>query len=170
MGAVTEMFESAGRAVVQGLNPRQNARNEIEATATKEAGERADQLGTKLGAGVAEAGAEVAVAVAGAASSKALGRALEAAGVGRPAGSAAHHLVAGGAAKAEEARRVLAKVGVGIDEAANGMFVVKRLHNTMHTNRYYEAVSRALQSASTRAEAVERLDIIRQAIARGAFP
>ena len=56
-------------------------------------------------------------------SSRALGTALEGAGIARPAESAAHHIVAGGAAAAAQARAVLQRFGIGINDAANGVFL-----------------------------------------------
>jgi hypothetical protein len=103
-------------------------------------------------------------------SSRALGRALEGAGHVRAAGSAAHHIVAGGAGKAAEARGVLERFGIGINEASNGVFLPSGVHAPIHTNAYYEAVNNALRQATTRQEAVQALDAIRQSILGGGLP
>ena len=103
-------------------------------------------------------------------SSRALGRAREAAGHVRPPESAAHHLVAGGAGKAGPARAALEKFGIGINDAANGVFLRQGVHSGIHTNAYYDAVNTALQKATTRAEALEVLDAVRQRLLNGGFP
>jgi hypothetical protein len=59
----------------------------------------------------------------GRASSPALGAALEASGIPRPKGYAAHHIAAGGAERAEAARRILQKFNIGINDVSNGVFL-----------------------------------------------
>ncbi|MBN1208048.1 MAG: AHH domain-containing protein [Myxococcaceae bacterium] len=113
-------------------------------------------------------------------SSRALGAALEAAGTTRPAQSAAHHIVAGSAAVAAPARAVLQRFGIAINEAVNGVFLPasraaanpagSAVHSTVHTRAYYEAVNEMLGQATTRQEAVEALNAIRQALLNGGFP
>jgi hypothetical protein len=110
-------------------------------------------------------------------SSRALGRALEAAGHVRPPGSAAHHIVSGSAPEAAQARAVLQKFGIGIDEAVNGVFLPANraasnpagaaVHSTLHTNEYYQKMTRMLSAATTRAEAEAALNAIRQALLSG---
>jgi hypothetical protein len=99
------------------------------------------------------------------ASSRALGRALESAGTARPAGSAAHHLVAGSAERAAPARAILRRFDIGINDAANGAFLPVNPHRTLHTNDYYDSVNSALGQATTRAEALEALTAIRESLA-----
>jgi hypothetical protein len=103
-------------------------------------------------------------------SSRALGRALEAAGHARPPGSAAHHIVAGSAPGADVARAVLSKFGIGINEAANGVFLPGAQHAALHTNEYYTAVNAALQGATTRQQALNTLQSVGQALQAGKFP
>jgi RHS repeat-associated protein len=103
-------------------------------------------------------------------SSRVLGRALEAAGHLRPADAAAHHIAAGSARAADPARAVLGRFGIGINEAANGMFLPRAVHTHLHTNAYYDAVNLALGQATTRQEALEALGAIRADLARGIFP
>jgi RHS repeat-associated protein len=114
-----------------------------------------------------------------AASSRALGAALEAAGVGRPAGTAAHHIVAGGAKAAAAARLVLQRLGIGINSAHNGVFLPGRagsalapaaVHAGGHSNVYYRAVNQALSGATTRQEAIQILNGIAEALKAGTFP
>ena len=95
-------------------------------------------------------------------SSRALGKALEAAGHVRPPGAAAHHIVAGNAKRAADARDVLRRFGIGINDAVNGVFLPATrtspnptgaaVHSTLHTKRYYETVDKMLRPAKTRAE------------------
>ena len=113
-------------------------------------------------------------------SSKVLGEALEAAGTARPAQTAAHHLVAGSAKTAGPARAALDRFGIGINDAANGVFLpANRLsanafdaavHSTVHTRTYYGAVNALLGQATTRAEALGALQIIRNSLLGGGFP
>ncbi|HEX5749058.1 MAG TPA: SpvB/TcaC N-terminal domain-containing protein [Archangium sp.] len=126
-------------------------------------------LTTRAGAGAA--GSAVAP------SSKALGAALEAAGIVRPTQSAAHHIVAGSASSAAPARAVLQRFGIGINDAANGVFLPANrasanaagaaVHSTVHTQAYYDAVNGMLSQATTREQALEVLSAIRQALLTG---
>ena len=110
-------------------------------------------------------------------SSRALGRALEAAGFERQAGEAAHHIVAGGAEAAAPARAVLERFEIGINDAANGVFlpgtraapnaVGAAVHSPLHTPGYYQAVNEALGQATTRQEALEVLQALRQSLLGG---
>ena len=109
-------------------------------------------------------------AVAVAPSSRALGRALEASGVARPAESAAHHIVAGSAQGAAAARATLQRLGIGINDAANGVFLRGAEHAGVHTAEYYGAVNRALAGATTRAEAERILQSIGRGLESGSFP
>lgn len=110
-------------------------------------------------------------------SSKALGQSLEAAGHARLPGSAAHHIVAGNAPAALRAREVLRRFGIGINDAANGVFLPASraipnaagaaVHSTVHTNSYYMTVNQTLATATTRAEAEMALEAIRRALLSG---
>lgn len=85
------------------------------------------------------------------ASSVKLAENLKAAGVERPIGAAAHHIVAGAARVAQPARDVLQKFNIGINNAVNGVFLPANVnspnpagstvHSTMHTNSYYMLVN-----------------------------
>jgi hypothetical protein len=84
------------------------------------------------GAAAARAGAEGAADVVArtpaaatrvVASSKALRAALKGAGFSASAGEAAHHIVAGTAKAAAPARAVLARFGIAINDAANGVLL-----------------------------------------------
>lgn len=110
-------------------------------------------------------------------SSRALGRALEAAGHVRPPGGAAHHIVAGRASLAGEARAVLRRFRIGINDAANGVFLpassrsqngaAAAVHSRIHTEFYYLTVNALLRQAKTREQALRILESIRQALLRG---
>jgi hypothetical protein len=109
---------------------------------------------------------------AGAAShpSRVLGRALEKAGHARPPGSAAHHVVAHSARDAAPARAVLQKFGIGVDEAPNGVFLPEGMHSGLHKRAYFQAVNKTLSVATTREEALQALNAIRQGLLSGSFP
>jgi hypothetical protein len=126
-----------------------------------------------MGTGEAEVAAE-------GASSRALGAALEEAGFARGAGEAAHHIVAGAAPEAAAARGILQRLGIGINDAANGVFLPgtraaenaagAAVHSTIHTSAYYQAVTRALGGATTQQEAIDILQGIGQSLQSGGFP
>ncbi|MCB9507772.1 MAG: AHH domain-containing protein [Myxococcales bacterium] len=136
---------------------------------------------TGLAASAAPAAAAAAPVAAGAASggrpSQILGRALQAAGQVRPPGVSAHHIVASSARAAAPARAVLARFGIQINSAVNGVFLPSfrrspnplgaAVHSMVHTRAYYQAVNEALRQATTRAEALEVLDALRQALLGG---
>jgi hypothetical protein len=61
-------------------------------------------------------------------------------------------------------------VGVGINEATNGVFLSASRHAALHTTTYYTAVNRALANVGTRAEAVRVLQSIAQRLQVGKFP
>lgn len=96
----------------------------------------------------------------------------------RQAGEAAHHVVAKGARAADPARQVLIRVGVEIDEAVNGVFLPATRdaasnaanHLTLHTNAYYQSINRALQGVETRREAIEALNMVKDALLNGKLP
>lgn len=113
-------------------------------------------------------------------SSRVLGANLEAAGAVRPAGSAAHHIVAGSSARAAEARAVLQRYGIDINDAGNGVFLPGRMtspnptgaavHSRIHTNAYYAEVNSLLGQATTRGEALDALAYVRSQLLSGGFP
>ena len=113
-------------------------------------------------------------------SSRVLGSNLEATGVVRPTGSAAHHIVAGNSPRAAEARTVLQRLGIDINDAGNGVFLPARMtspnptgaavHSSLHTNAYYRQVNALLGQTTTRDEALEVLAIVRGQLLSGGFP
>lgn len=106
-----------------------------------------------------------------------LARALAAAGHVRPPGTAAHHIVAGSSRYGAHARAILQRFGIGINDAANGVFLPASraapngagaaVHSTLHTSTYYQTVNNLLGRASTRAEAEAALEAIRQKLLSG---
>jgi RHS repeat-associated protein len=108
------------------------------------------------------------MAVAG--SSRLLGRALVASGLLRPARSAAHHIVADGAARAAPARQILQRFNVDVNSAGNGLFLPAGQHARIHTNAYYDAVNEALSQATNRQQVMEILKDIGRQVQQGTFP
>ncbi len=111
-------------------------------------------------------------------SSRVLGRAMQKAGVPRPKGHAAHHVVAKKATAAQPARDVLERLGVGLDDAANGVFLPTSStpasgaanHLNLHTAGYYDAVNDALGGAQTQAQVLGILTDIAKKLQSGGFP
>jgi hypothetical protein len=113
------------------------------------------------------------------ASSRALGRALNRAGFSKAAGESAHHIVAGDALAADPARTVLKNFGIGINDAANGVFLPQLkesaaasgssavIHQNLHTDYYYTVVNDTLSAATTREDALAALASIRDALLKG---
>lgn len=105
-------------------------------------------------------------------------------GVGRRRGAPyrplGDHIVAGRARVAAPARHVLARFNIGINDAVNGAFLPANraaqaasggaYHPTLHTNRYYEAVNKALEPATTRAQAIDALKDIGARLLNNTFP
>jgi hypothetical protein len=154
------------QAVVQGL---------LDAATAKKLAEQKAILEGALGAR-----RELFEVAQGRASSPALAVALEASGVPRPTGYAAHHIAAGNANRAKAAREILQKFNIGINDVSNGVFLPanratqviagETIHSTLHTDEYYDAVNEALESATTRQEAIAILQGIGRALQSGDYP
>lgn len=81
---------------------------------------------------------------------------------------------------AELARKILLKFKIGVNSAENGAFLPCNskipcdapgpYHSQLHTERYYKAVNRRLEAATTRGEVIRALEEIRQALLEGKFP
>jgi hypothetical protein len=87
-------------------------------------------------------------------------------------------MVAGSDARAAQARAVLAREGIDINEAANGAFLPRnsgvanppaQTHSTVHTNRYYQEVNTRLQQADP-GTVRDVLADIAQELLNGTFP
>jgi hypothetical protein len=69
-----------------------------------------------------------------------------------------------------EAREILKKFGIGINDAANGVFLPGAKHASTHTGNYFKAVTNALKGATTKSQAEQILRSIGQGLQNGAFP
>lgn len=90
--------------------------------------------------------------------------------------NAAHHIVAGSSTKAAEARAILQKYGVDINDAANGTFLptVKDVaegayHPSLHTNAYYDKVNKLLSEATCKEDVLDILEFIGDELSSGTF-
>ena len=90
--------------------------------------------------------------------------------------NAAHHMVAGSSPKAAEARAILQKYGVDINDAANGTFLptVKDVaegayHPSLHTNAYYDKINKLLSEATCKEDVLDILEFIGDELSGGAF-
>ncbi len=90
--------------------------------------------------------------------------------------NAAHHIVAGTAEKAEEARAILKNYGIGINDASNGVFLptskeitTSTYHNTLHTYEYYDKVTNLVKRANSTEELKEILSSIAEKLSQGTF-
>lgn len=71
---------------------------------------------------------------------------------------------------AEVARVTLENLGIGIDDAANGVFLRKTYHHSLHTNKYHDEVRKMLSGVTTKAEAEKVLNSIGQKLQTETFP
>lgn len=91
--------------------------------------------------------------------------------------NAAHHIIAGNDARAAGLRNIIKRYGIDINSAENGVFLPTEkgvseaaYHRSLHTNVYYENVEKAFQGISSKEEAVEVLQDIREQLIEGIFP
>ncbi|MBK9262630.1 MAG: AHH domain-containing protein [Polyangiaceae bacterium] len=97
----------------------------------------------------------------------------------RPPGWATHHIVAHGDKRAIAAQKILAKFKIDLDEAVNGVFLpaTKKtpnptgatVHSTLHTNAYFEAVTKELEGLTTKKEVIAKLREIADQLTKGTF-
>ena len=90
--------------------------------------------------------------------------------------NAAHHIVAGNSAKAEEARAILQKFGIDINDAVNGVFlptvkdtVDSAYHPSLHTDQYYRKVTEMLSQAQSKDDVIDILSDIAEQLKNGTF-
>lgn len=110
-------------------------------------------------------------------SSKELTKNLIAAGIVKPDyACAAHHIVAGASPYAVETRKILRQFGIGINDAANGVFLpaVKNIsgaayHPALHNGDYYEKVNKLLRFATSKEEVIDILQDIAEELVNGTF-
>ena len=90
--------------------------------------------------------------------------------------NAAHHIVAGSSPKAAEARAILQKYGIDINDAANGTFLptikdaaAGAYHPSLHTNAYYDKINKLLSEATCKEDVLDILEFIGDELNNGTF-
>ena len=111
------------------------------------------------------------------ASSATLAKNMIDSGIARPIQTAAHHIIAGAAKLAEPARAVLAKFGISINSAVNGVFLPANtssanvtgatIHSTLHTKEYYEIVNQMITACTSKQEVIDTLNKIKDMLLSG---
>ncbi|MCX7748254.1 MAG: S8 family serine peptidase [Clostridia bacterium] len=91
--------------------------------------------------------------------------------------NAAHHIVAWKDARAAEARDILRRFDIGIDDAVNGVFLPTQrgvssaaYHPSLHTNAYYTNLTNMMRNCTSRKDAIQALTNIRKMLLNGTFP
>jgi hypothetical protein len=103
------------------------------------------------------------------------------AGIIRPPGVAAHHIVPAALKKfpsAEQARNILIKFGISVENAANGVYLPAKFedavraayHGSVHSRRYCDELYFRLRTARSKEEALLVLNQIRKELLAGTFP
>lgn len=113
----------------------------------------------------------------GKSNSQKLGRNLIKSGVQVPNyPCAAHHIIAGNAKLAEPARTILARYGIDINDAVNGVFLpiikgvtVATYHPSIHTNAYYVKVNEILMDVTSKEDLLCLLEFIATELLNGTF-
>lgn len=111
-------------------------------------------------------------ALAGARPSQALNRRMKHMFGDKPTGWAAHHIVAARDPESRRAQRILYRLGVNPNEAANGVYLPASMHTAIHASGrdYYTSVAHRLEEASDADEARAILAKIREDIVNGRRP
>ncbi len=102
---------------------------------------------------------------------------LERAGIPKPKGTQAHHIVGGTTDIGKATRKRLEDLGIDINSSANGVFLpgcgsskaVGMVHCGKHTQAYEEAIAAELKFATNKEEAIEILSDIRKQLLDGTF-
>lgn len=107
---------------------------------------------------------------------RALAQNLAKEGIERPLNSATHHIVAIADKRASQARAILEKAGIDINDAVNGVFLPmtkkfsnltgSKAHTQIHTNAYYETLTNRLMNTQN---VREELKLIQKEILEGIF-
>ncbi len=88
----------------------------------------------------------------------------------RKLGNVVHHVVPEWLKKfkgAVEARAILQKFEISVNDAANKMWLQAAKHNPIHTRKYMDQLARALRRAKTPEQAMGILEGVRKAIYDG---
>ena len=90
--------------------------------------------------------------------------------------NAAYHIVAGSSPKAAEARAILQKYGIDINDSANGVFLPTvrgvaegAYHPSLHTNAYYDKINKLLGEATCKEDVLDILEFISDELSSGSF-
>lgn len=114
--------------------------------------------------------------------SRQLNASLREAGIAKPQGYEAHHIVSPFDPDAAPAQRILARFGIGPNDVDNGVHLpgprlndaeplpTEALHRPVHTDRYYRIVNDELLRAKSREDALEILTDIRARLQANSFP
>jgi hypothetical protein len=112
-------------------------------------------------------------------SARRLAAAMKRAGIFRPNNTVPHHIVAHGAKSAKETVKILERFGIGVDDAANGVYLppteelAKKMgstaHNTLHTHKYYEKVYEELRHLTSSEQVERQLQSIAKRLMDGVF-
>jgi hypothetical protein len=97
----------------------------------------------------------------------------------RQSGESLHHMVAHGDDRAKRARDILDKFKIHIDEGWNGVYLPATknspnpngsvVHSMVHSDKYYAKVENFLNQATSRKDAIRRLQRIRETLENGTF-
>src|SRR5262249_25594427 len=87
--------------------------------------------------------------------SRKLGRNMIADGKLPAPGDEAHHIVAGADRRASAGRDMLQKVGIGINDSDNGVWLSRDLHKTTFSDNYHTTVRTMLEAAGNDAAAIK---------------
>ena len=173
----TALAWPGGKLLKLGKEGAEEAGERLGKEATEEAGERGAREGAMSGEDLRRAWKEN----AGSSASTKLGNNLDEAGYARPDGYEAHHIVAAGDSKAAEAQKILQRLGVEPNEAANGVWLpgptlkdrvplpTEPFHRPIHTRDYYDAVADDLRYAANAEDARAILRDIRQQVLSGEY-
>lgn len=90
--------------------------------------------------------------------------------------NAAHHIVAGSSPKAAEARAILQRYGIDINDSANGVFLPTvrdvaegAYHPSLHTNAYYDKINKLLGGATCKEDVLDILEFVSNELSSGSF-
>lgn len=85
------------------------------------------------------------------------------------AGDHAHHIIPSTHPLAKEAREILKKFKIGINNSNNGVFVNDAIHSTLHSHAYIQKVTSLLRGAKSKKAAIQALESIKNDVISGKF-